>query len=172
MSSRTLWLILALSGALAACSAKTSAPTAIGAAAGATSPAGTSIAGATATAASAAGASTAGAAIAAASARSGERLFSGNCVSCHQQNGAGIKGVYPSLKGSPLVLGDPAELARWVIEGRRPASMPAGRYPTQMLQFGWMKPEQAAALFTYIRSNFGNSAPPVDAAAVAQALGP
>ena len=157
MSSRTLWLILALSGALAACSAKTSAPTAIGAAAGATSPA---------------GASAAGASAAAESARSGERLFSGNCVSCHQQNGAGIKGVYPSLKGSPLVLGDPAELARWVIEGRRPASMPAGRYPTQMLQFGWMKPEQAAALFTYIRSNFGNSAPPVDAAAVAQALGP
>src|SRR6185437_6150826 len=154
MSSRTLWLILALSGALAACSAKTSAPTAIEAAAGATSPA---------------GASAAGASAAAESARSGERLFSGNCVSCHQPNGAGIKGVYPSLKGSPLVLGDPAELSRWVIEGRRPASMPAGRYPTQMLQFGWMKPEQAAALFTYIRSNFGNSAPPVDAATVARA---
>ncbi|HWG71184.1 MAG TPA: cytochrome c [Steroidobacteraceae bacterium] len=158
MSSRTLWSILALSGALAACSAKTSAPTAIEAAAGATSPAGASIAGASAAAAE--------------SAQSGERLFSGNCVSCHQPNGAGIKGVYPSLKGSPVVLGDPAELARWVIEGRRPASMPAGRYPTQMLQFGWMKPEQAAALFTYIRSNFGNSAPPVDAATVARALGP
>ncbi len=48
--------------------------------------------------------------------------------------------------------------------------MPAGRYPTQMLQFGWMKPADAAALFTYIRSNFGNSAPPVDAATVARAL--
>lgn len=101
----------------------------------------------------------------------GERIYNGNCVPCHQQNGVGIPGVYPSLAGSPVVRGDPKELALWVIKGQRPASMPAGRYSTQMLQFGWMKPADAAALFSYVRSSFGNSAPPVDAAAVAQALG-
>lgn len=79
--------------------------------------------------------------------------------------------IYPSLAGSPVVMGDPAELARWVIKGQRPATMPAGRYPTQMLQFGWMKPAQAAALLSYLRLNFGNSGTPVDAAAVARALG-
>jgi mono/diheme cytochrome c family protein len=100
----------------------------------------------------------------------GERIYSGNCVPCHQPTGVGIPGVYPSLAGSPVVLGDPGELARWVIKGRRPASMPVGRYSTQMLQFGWLKPPDAAALFSYLRSSFGNSAPPVDAAAVAQAL--
>ena len=102
----------------------------------------------------------------------GERIYSGNCVPCHQQNGAGIPGVYPSLAGSAVVTGDPVELARWVMRGQRPHSMPAGRYSTQMLQFGWMKPADAAALFSYLRSNFGNSAPPVDAAAVAKALAP
>ena len=102
----------------------------------------------------------------------GGRIYDGNCVPCHQQTGAGIPGVYPTLVGSPVVLGDPGELAQWVLKGRRPPSMPAGRYPTQMLQFGWMKPADAAALFTYLRSNFGNSASPVDAAAVAKALGP
>jgi len=102
----------------------------------------------------------------------GGRIYDGNCVPCHQQTGAGIPGVYPTLVGSPVVLGDPEELARWVLKGQRPPSMPMGRYPTQMLQFGWMKPADAAALFTYLRSNFGNSAPPVDAAAVAKALGP
>lgn len=101
----------------------------------------------------------------------GERIYSGNCVPCHQQTGKGIPGVYPSLAASPVVLGDPAELALWVLKGQRPLSMPTGRYPTQMLQFGWMKPADAAALFTYLRSNFGNSAAPVDAAAVAKALG-
>jgi hypothetical protein len=40
-----------------------------------------------------------------------------------------------------------------------------------MLQFGWMKPADAAALFSFLRSNFGNSAAPVDAAAMAKALG-
>jgi mono/diheme cytochrome c family protein len=100
----------------------------------------------------------------------GERIFNGNCVACHQQGGAGIPGVYPSLVASPVVLGDPSELARWVIRGQRPAAMPVGRYSTQMLQFGWMKPADAAALFTYLRSHWGNSAPPVDAATVARAL--
>ena len=102
----------------------------------------------------------------------GERIYSGNCVPCHQQAGTGIPGVYPSLAGSPVVTGDPAELTRWVMKGQRPHSMPAGRYSTQMLQFGWMKPADAAALFSYLRSNFGNSAAPVDAATVAKALGP
>jgi mono/diheme cytochrome c family protein len=102
----------------------------------------------------------------------GERIFNGNCVACHQQGGVGIPGVYPSLAASPVVLGDPAELARWVIRGQRPPSMPVGRYPTQMLQFGWLKPADAASLFTYVRSHFGNSAAPVDAATVAKALGP
>ena len=101
----------------------------------------------------------------------GERIYSGNCVPCHQQNGAGIPGVYPSLAGSAVVTGDPVELVRWVMQGQRPHSMPAGRYSTQMLQFGWMKPADAAALFSYLRSNFGNSAAPVDAATVAKALG-
>jgi mono/diheme cytochrome c family protein len=107
----------------------------------------------------------------AAAAQMGERIYNGSCVPCHQQTGAGIPGVYPSLAGSPVVVGDPGELALWVIRGQRPASMPQGRYATQMLQFGWMKPADAAALFTYLRSSFGNSAPPVDAATVAKALG-
>jgi mono/diheme cytochrome c family protein len=106
----------------------------------------------------------------AASTEVGERIFNGSCVACHQQGGEGIPGVYPSLAASPVVLGDPAELARWVIRGQRPVAMPVGRYSTQMLQFGWLKPTDAASLFTYLRSHFGNSAAPVDAATVAKAL--
>jgi mono/diheme cytochrome c family protein len=153
MSMRNVLLILALAGALAACSTKkkpgspqasSGAPAATAAAAGDT---GTS------------------------AAEVGARIYSGNCVPCHQQTGTGIAGVYPSLAGSPVVLGDPGQLALWVIKGQRPPSMHTGRYPTQMLQFGWMKPADAAALFSYLRSNFGNSAAPVDPAAVAAALG-
>jgi mono/diheme cytochrome c family protein len=155
MSTRYVLLMLVLAGALAACPAKKKpgrpqanfgAPAATAAAA----------------AAGDAGPSTA---------EVGARIYGGSCVPCHQQTGMGIAGVYPSLAGSPVVLGDPAQLAQWVIKGQRPPSMPAGRYPTQMLQFGWMKPADAAALFSYVRSSFGNSAAPVDAAAVAKALG-
>jgi mono/diheme cytochrome c family protein len=101
----------------------------------------------------------------------GERIYSGNCVACHQSDGRGIPNVYPSLAGSPVVLGDPAVLALWVIKGQRPAGMPPGRYPTVMLQFGWLKDQDAAAILSYVRSSFGNAAAPVDAATIARAMG-
>jgi mono/diheme cytochrome c family protein len=92
-----------------------------------------------------------------------------NCVPCHREKGEGVPTVYPSLAGSAAVLGDPIELAQWVLSQKRPATIAAGRYPTQMLLFGWMKDQDAAALLSYIRSNFGNSAPPIDAAMIAKA---
>jgi mono/diheme cytochrome c family protein len=105
-----------------------------------------------------------------ATADTGARIYNGNCIACHQQDARGIPGVYPSLVGSPVVLGDPSLLALWVVKGRRPPSMPAGRYPTTMLQFGWMNAQDAAALLTYLRSSHGNDAPPVEVSVVAQAL--
>jgi mono/diheme cytochrome c family protein len=117
----------------------------------------------------AASAPAAAASAAAAPADLGARLYNQNCVPCHREDGAGVPTVYPSLAGSPVVRGDPMQLAQWVLSGKRPASMPAGRYSTQMLLFGWMKDPDAAALLTYVRSNFGNAAPPVDAATVAKA---
>jgi alcohol dehydrogenase (quinone), cytochrome c subunit len=99
----------------------------------------------------------------------GARLYAQNCVPCHREDGAGIPTVYPPLAASPVVQGDPVQLAEWVLSGKRPPSMPAGRYSTQMLLFGWLKDPDAAALLSYVRSSFGNSAPPVDAATVAKA---
>jgi mono/diheme cytochrome c family protein len=102
--------------------------------------------------------------------RTGAELFDGNCSACHQPSGEGVPGVYPALAGSPTVLGDPRALVRWVIHGQRAPSMPAGRYSTVMPRFGWLKDAEAADLLTYLRSSFGNHAPPVDAATVASAL--
>jgi mono/diheme cytochrome c family protein len=99
----------------------------------------------------------------------GARLYAQNCVPCHREDGAGLLTVYPALAGSPVVRGDPVQLAQWVLGGKRPPTLPAGRYSTQMLLFGWMKDADAAALLTYVRSHFGNDAPAVDAATVARA---
>jgi len=99
----------------------------------------------------------------------GAQIYAQNCLPCHRENGKGVRNVYPSLAGSPAVLGDPGALARWILSQKRPDSIPAGRYPTQMLPFGWLKDADAAALLSYIRGSFGNVAPPVDAATVAHA---
>ena len=98
----------------------------------------------------------------------GAALYAQNCVPCHRENGEGVPKVFPSLSASPAVLGDPVELAQWVLSQKRPASIPAGRYPTQMLLFGWMSDEDAAAVLTYVRSHFGNSAAPVTPALIAK----
>jgi mono/diheme cytochrome c family protein len=98
----------------------------------------------------------------------GAALYAQNCVPCHHENGEGVPRVFPSLRGSPAVQGDPIELAQWVLSQKRPASIPAGRFPTQMLLFGWMSDADAAALLSYIRSHFGNSAAAVDAATIAK----
>jgi mono/diheme cytochrome c family protein len=66
----------------------------------------------------------------------GSVLYMQNCVPCHRDQGEGVPNVYPSLAGSPAVLGDPIELAQWVLSQKRPASIPAGRYATQMLLVG------------------------------------
>ncbi|HTV94451.1 MAG TPA: cytochrome c [Steroidobacteraceae bacterium] len=145
--------LCALGAALAACGSASSPGTA--ASPGASAPATTAAAPAS----------------AAAPAALGAKLYDGNCVACHQHDARGIPGVYPSLAGSALVLGDPRAFARWVVEGERPASLPAGRYATVMPKFGWMKDSDVAALLTYLRSNFGNAAPAVDAATIGQALG-
>ncbi|HEX3914990.1 MAG TPA: cytochrome c [Steroidobacteraceae bacterium] len=105
----------------------------------------------------------------AAAAERGAALYAQNCVPCHRENGEGVPKVFPSLSGSPAVLGDPVELAQWVLSQKRPPSIPAGRYPTQMLLFGWMSDADAAAVLSYIRSHFGNSAAAVDAATIARA---
>lgn len=40
----------------------------------------------------------------------GNLLYTKNCMSCHQANGEGLKGAFPPLKGSPVILGDDLEL--------------------------------------------------------------
>jgi mono/diheme cytochrome c family protein len=161
MKRQRSWVLIPLLGGLFGC-----APA---------SPPGSAAAGAGVAGAGVAGAGVAGAGVAGAPAgssiqRTGADLFNGNCAACHQQSGQGIAGVYPNLADSPTVLGDPKALVRWVIKGQRAPSMPPGRYATAMPQFGWLKDADAAALFTYLRSSFGNHAPPVDAATVASAL--
>ncbi|HEY2681917.1 MAG TPA: cytochrome c [Steroidobacteraceae bacterium] len=102
----------------------------------------------------------------------GEKIYMQNCVPCHRDDGTGVPTVYPSLSHSPVVNGDPKALAQWVLNGKRPPNLPSGRYSTQMLLFGWMKDEEAAALLTYVRAHFGNDSPPVAPATVAEARKP
>ena len=88
---------------------------------------------------------------------SGKDIYARACADCHQPNGAGLPGAFPALAHDPLVNGAPSLGARIVLEG-------AGPMPDFDNQ---LSDAQIAAVLSYVRSSFGNTAPPVPAALVA-----
>jgi mono/diheme cytochrome c family protein len=98
------------------------------------------------------------AATATAPASPGARLYMQNCIACHQRNGEGVPGVQPSLAGTVVTIGDPEALLAWVMYGVRPETLPKGQYRGVMPQFAYLSDADLAALTTYIRTSFGNSA--------------
>ena len=94
-------------------------------------------------------------------AANGEVLFRQNCAACHQAAGQGIRGAFPALAGNAFVQGNPRPVAAVLLNGR--GSMPNFR--------GNLSNEQIAAVLTFVRSAWGNHAPPVTAATVANLQG-
>jgi mono/diheme cytochrome c family protein len=87
----------------------------------------------------------------------GARVYLGNCVACHQQDGQGTPHVQPSLVGAPVVAGRAEDMIAWVMFGQRPATLPAGQYSMVMPQFAYLSDEQIAAVLTHVRNSFGNA---------------
>ncbi len=93
------------------------------------------------------------------------------CVACHQANGAGLAGAFPPLANSEWVTGDPGIPIRVVLQGMIGEVTVAGQtYNSVMLPYGGtgeMSDAEVAAVLTYVRSSFGNSASAVSAEDVA-----
>lgn len=93
----------------------------------------------------------------------GQALFTTNCSACHQPTGMGIPGAFPALAGDPFVLGDPSAPAKTVLEGR--GGMPNFKPD--------LTDDEIAAILSYVRSSWGNKAPPLAPSIVsAQRIGP
>lgn len=92
----------------------------------------------------------------------GKEVF-GSCIQCHQANGKGLPGSYPPLVGSEFVTGDERRLAAILLNGLNGELTVMGqKYNSQMPAWGATKSdEEIAAVLTYIRSQWGNSAPAV-----------
>jgi mono/diheme cytochrome c family protein len=89
------------------------------------------------------------------------------CMQCHQDTGKGIAGTYPPLVGSPVVLGDPATPVRILLHGLQgDITIEGATFNGQMPSWDRFSDEQIAAVLTYVRQAWTNSAPPVDPALV------
>ena len=91
----------------------------------------------------------------------GAKLYASLCASCHQSDGSGAKGLYPSLSRTPVPTGDGSVMAAWVLFGVRPKALPRGAYAGVMPQFNFLSDADAAAVLNFVRSSFSNTATPV-----------
>jgi mono/diheme cytochrome c family protein len=103
----------------------------------------------------------------------GKRVFTTICQTCHQVSGQGVPGVFPPLAGSEWAQGSEERIIRIVLFGLNgPITVEGKEYNNAMASLGGMlKDEQIANVLTYVRSEWGNSAPEVKAETVARIRG-
>ena len=84
----------------------------------------------------------------------GEQQYLATCAGCHQIGGTGLAGVAKSLIGSQWAVGGPQRLIRIVLHGKEGEMLmpPVG---------GSMTDDQVAAVLTYVRRSWGNTALPI-----------
>lgn len=98
----------------------------------------------------------------------GKQLYGAKCAACHQGSGLGVAGVFPPLAGAEWVLGSEKVLASILLHGvQGEIEVKGNKYAGVMPAFGTLADAEIAAVLSYIRSDWGNQAAPVTAAAVA-----
>jgi mono/diheme cytochrome c family protein len=97
----------------------------------------------------------------------GKRVYN-NCMACHQADGRGVPGNYPPLDGTEFVNGDPARMAALVLHGIEGELVVLGEtYNQVMPKWSHLSDDQIAAVLTYVRSSWSNTAGPVEPSLVA-----
>ena len=99
----------------------------------------------------------------------GQTVYNQYCLACHQANGQGVPGAFPTLVQTEWVLGDNTRLITVVINGLQGEITVNGEtYNSMMPQHGFLTDEQIAGVLTYVRNSFGNDASPISAEEVAE----
>lgn len=101
----------------------------------------------------------------------GGALFASLCVACHQVSGQGLPGVFPPLADSEWVRGKDTTVAAILLHGiNGPLTVKGNVYNGAMPAFGdQLSDEQIAAVLSYIRTQWGNTASAVTTETVAAA---
>jgi glucose/arabinose dehydrogenase len=95
---------------------------------------------------------------------SGSILYNTYCAACHQRNGSGDNNLFPPLAGADWVTGDVDRLIDIVLNGMQGDIHVNGKSFNGLMPPNHHLDDHAiASILTYIRTNFGNRASPVNA---------
>lgn len=95
----------------------------------------------------------------------GAEIYRQRCASCHGEQGQGAAGAYPALAGNRAVqMASAANMVQLVVHGGFLPSTAGNPRPYGMPPFGAVLDEaEIASVVSYVRSAWGNAAPPVSA---------
>lgn len=89
----------------------------------------------------------------------GKMVYQNNCAACHQNDGKGIPGAFPPLKGSDYLLTNKTRAIRTIIDGLSgPIEVNGQKYDSVMPALG-LSDEDVANVTTFIMNSFGNKGP-------------
>lgn len=105
----------------------------------------------------------------------GKKQYDAVCITCHQATGLGQPGIYPPLAASEWVTGSEERLVRLVLYGvNGPMKVNGVDYNGAMPAVGKvagsgynLSDEKVAAVLTYVRQQWGNTAGPITTEQVA-----
>ena len=87
----------------------------------------------------------------------GKSIYAANCQSCHQESGEGLKGAFPALKGSAIVINDNPELLIDIILNGYDAREEFAVMPA-IGKNNNLSAEEISALINHERTSWGNNA--------------
>ena len=95
----------------------------------------------------------------------GAAIFADSCSACHQADGNGVARSFPPLGHNANVQqGDPTTVIRVILDGAQTVATDKRPTPFTMPAYDWkLNDKQVAAVATYVRNAWGNSAPAVSA---------
>jgi len=95
----------------------------------------------------------------------GKAIYLDSCSACHRSDGGGVAHMFPPLAHNAGVQSDdPTTVLRMILQGARTAVTDPRPTPSSMPAYGWkLDDAQVAAVATYVRNTWGNTAPAVSA---------
>ena len=102
-------------------------------------------------------------------AQQGEAIYGQHCVACHQTDGQGMSGVFPTLVQTKWVEGDKTELIGVILNGMQGAiTVKEEEYNNVMPAHNFLSDEEIAGVLSYVRQSFGNNASEITTAEVTE----
>ncbi len=83
----------------------------------------------------------------------GQKVYTTNCIVCHQATGKGLPGAFAALDGSPVVNGPKAEQVHVLLNGKK-----SGAFAAEMPSWKQLSDTDIAAVITFTRNNWSNKA--------------